>query len=355
MCESRDPIRGGAVSDSDLMFRSASELAGMVRAGRSRRASSSSSRSARIEELNPRLNAFVEIDGERALAAAAQVAPGDARPFAGVPIAIKNNRAVQGLRLTYGCSLMSDIRGRLRPQHHAPSEGRRLHRGGLNDAARVRHPADQRGAPVRSHAQPLGPRTHPRRLLGRLGGGGGERDGAGRARQRRRRLDPDSRRLLRPGGAQACSAVASPPRPNWASRCSGIDGMLTRTVADTAAILDVLEGYEPGDATWAPPPAEPFAAAAADARPGARCGSPATTLPPIADAVVDPMCAQAVSDAAELLRSLGHTVEEVDPPWRIRGCAGALRGGLLAPTSPSPSPTPRWSPAASPPPRTWSR
>ena len=35
--------------------------------------------------------------------------------------------------------------------------------------------------------------------------------------------------------------------------------MLTRTVADTAALLDVLAGYEPGDATWAPPPAEPFA------------------------------------------------------------------------------------------------
>ena len=32
------------------------------------------------------------------------------------------------------------------------------------------------------------------------------------------------------------------------------DGVLTRTVGDTAAALDVLAGYEPGDATWAPPP-----------------------------------------------------------------------------------------------------
>ena len=37
------------------------------------------------------------------------------------------------------------------------------------------------------------------------------------------------------------------------------DGVLTRTVADTAAALDVLAGYEPGDATWAAPPPAPYA------------------------------------------------------------------------------------------------
>src|SRR6185312_16063198 len=94
---------GGAMGDGDLMFRSASELAGMVRAGEvSARELVETSLNA-IEELNPHLNAFVDVDAERALAAAEQVAPGDERPFAGVPIAIKNNRPVSGLRLTYGC------------------------------------------------------------------------------------------------------------------------------------------------------------------------------------------------------------------------------------------------------------
>ena len=37
---------------------------------------------------------------ERALATADEIGPGDERPFAGVPIAIKNNRAREGLRLT---------------------------------------------------------------------------------------------------------------------------------------------------------------------------------------------------------------------------------------------------------------
>ena len=93
--------------------------------------------------------------------------------------------------------------------------------------------------------------------------------------------------------------------------------MLTRTVADTAAMLDVLAGYELGDATWAPPPSEPFAEASRHEP--ARLRIAATNLPPAADAVVDPMCSGAVQDAARSLRSLGHEVEEVDPPWQLEG------------------------------------
>jgi amidase len=39
----------------------------------------------------------------------------------------------------------------------------------------------------------------------------------------------------------------------------------------------------------------------------------------VSDAVVDPVCAGAVAEAAALLRSLGHDVEEVDPPWQDDG------------------------------------
>ncbi|MGH2902917.1 MAG: amidase family protein, partial [Solirubrobacteraceae bacterium] len=88
--------------DSDLMFRPASELAGIVRAGELSARELVEISLARIEELNPGLNAFVQIDAERALATAAAIGPGDERPFAGVPIAFKNTRAVQGLRLTEG-------------------------------------------------------------------------------------------------------------------------------------------------------------------------------------------------------------------------------------------------------------
>jgi amidase len=107
----------------------------------------------------------------------------------------------------------------------------------------------------------------------------------------------------------------------------GIDGMLTRTVADTAALLDVLAGYELGDATWAPPPAEPFATTAA--REPGRLRIAATIVPPLPEAVVDPVCAAAVGEASELLRSLGHEVEDVEPPWQLEGLS-ALFGAVFS-------------------------
>jgi amidase len=94
------------------------------------------------------------------------------------------------------------------------------------------------------------------------------------------------------------------------------DGVLTRTVAETAAVLDLLAGYELGDLTWAPPAPEPFAQAAGRA-PGPLRIALTTTLP-LPDGVLDPVCEQGARDAAALLESLGHTVEEIDAPWQSR-------------------------------------
>jgi amidase len=307
------------VADSDLMFRSASELAGMVRAGEISASELVGLSLARIEELNPRLNAFVEIDGERALAAAAQVAPGDTRPFAGVPVAIKNNRPVQGLRLTYGCSLMSDF-----VADYDHNITRRLKEAGFIVVGSTTLP--EYGILPTSEARLFGPTRNPwdlERTPGGSSGGSAAAVASGMVPVAHGNDGGGSIRIP----AACCGLVGLKPQrgrisaaPELGESLLGIDGMLTRTVADTAAILDVLEGYEPGDASWAPPPAEPFAVAAAMiGGPPTRLRIACTTLPPIADAVVDPLCSQAVSDAAELLRSLGHTVEEVDPPWQMPG------------------------------------
>jgi amidase len=91
------------------------------------------------------------------------------------------------------------------------------------------------------------------------------------------------------------------------------DGVLTRTVAETAELLDVLSGYEAGDPTWAPPPEEPFATTAAREPGRLRIGLTTDAAIP---AALDPLSERAVFDAAELLRELGHEVEEVEAPWK---------------------------------------
>ena len=200
--------------DSDLMFRPASELAGMVRAGDVSSRELVEISLARIEELNPQLNAFVEVDDERALAAADEVSSGDERPFAGVPIAIKNNRALKDWRLHKRLRADGRFRRALRPQCGAASEAGGLRDRGHDDAARVRDPAGQRGPDLRPYAQSVGFGANPWRFFGRRCGGGRVRDGAGRARQRRRWLDPDPGGLLRAGGPEArARADFGGPRP----------------------------------------------------------------------------------------------------------------------------------------------
>jgi amidase len=304
------------VPDSDLMFRPAVDLAAMVRSGEisSRELVETSLR--RIEELNPALNAFVDVDGERALATADSIKVGDERPFAGVPIAIKNNRPVQGLRLTYGCSLMEH---NMCDYDHNVT--RRLKEAGFVIVGTTTLP--EYGILPTSEARLFGPTRNPWDLQRTPGGSSGGAAAALASGMIPVAHGNDGGGSIRIPAA-CCGLVGLKPArgrisaaPELGDSSLGIDGVLTRNVADTAAILDVLAGYEPGDATWAPPPAEPFAQSAIREPGCMRIAS--TVLPPVPGAVVDPMCAAAVADAAELLRALGHEVEEVDPPWQADG------------------------------------
>jgi amidase len=304
------------VTDSDLMFRPAGELAGMVRSGEISSRELVETSLERIEELNPALNAFVQVDEQGALATADRIGPGDERPFAGVPIAIKNNRPVKGLRLTYGCSLMAE-----HVAEYDHNITRRLRDAGFVIVGTTTLP--EYGILPVSEARMFGPTRNPwdlERTPGGSSGGAAAAVAAGIVPVAHGNDGGGSIRIP----AACCGLVGLKPSrgrispaPELGDSSLGIDGVLTRTVADTAAILDVLEGYELGDATWAPPPSEPFALAA-QADPG-KLRIAASTLPPVPEAVVDPICARAVNDAADVLRSLGHEVEEVDPPWQADG------------------------------------
>jgi amidase len=88
---------------------------------------------------------------------------------------------------------------------------------------------------------------------------------------------------------------------------------LSVTVRDAAAFLDVLAGYEPGDAHWAPPPERPFLEEVG--RDPGRLRVALTVEPPI-HFDVEPGVAGVARAAADALAALGHEVVEATPPWR---------------------------------------
>src|SRR2546423_10938578 len=90
------------------MFRAAGELAEMVRSGELSATELVSESLRRIDALEPSMNAFTHVAHEAALAAASAIGPGYSRPFAGVPIAIKDNRAVAGMPITMCSDLFGD-------------------------------------------------------------------------------------------------------------------------------------------------------------------------------------------------------------------------------------------------------
>jgi amidase len=89
-------------------------------------------------------------------------------------------------------------------------------------------------------------------------------------------------------------------------------GPISVSVRDAAAFLDVLAGYELGDAHWAPPPKRPFLEEVG-ADPGRL--RIAFTAEPAIPYEVDPALVGVARAAADALAELGHDVTEATPPW----------------------------------------
>jgi amidase len=88
------------------------------------------------------------------------------------------------------------------------------------------------------------------------------------------------------------------------------EGVISRSVRDTARALDAIAGPERGDPFTIAPPALPYAEAMQRAPRRLRIGF--TTTSPLGTSV-HPEAVAAVADAATLLASLGHDVEEAAP------------------------------------------
>ncbi len=103
----------------------------------------------------------------------------------------------------------------------------------------------------------------------------------------------------------------------WAGMA--IDGFLTRSVRDAATLMDACAGADPGAPYWAPPLHEGYAAAIARPPRRLRIALCATTFD---GTPVHPECRAAAEDAARLLQSLGHEVAEARP---LADHAGMMR------------------------------
>jgi amidase len=266
----------------------------------------------RIEQLDPELNAFVTVRGEAALqdAHASDERGGDA-PFRGVPTAVKDLTPTAGIRTTYSSRALAD-----NVPDFDTAVVRRLRDAGFVILGKTNTP--EFGTVAFTESELNGATRNPWNPALTPGGSSG-----GAAAAVAAGLVPVAHGTDGGGSiripASCCGLFGLKPSRGRVSTApfSSLEGLstsgpITRSVADAAALLDVLAGYELGDAWWAPPPERPFAKE--PGTPPGRLRIAGTTTPPN-EAGVDAECAAALTSAVALLEELGHEVTEATPPW----------------------------------------
>lgn len=272
----------------------------------------------RIEQLNPQLGSYVAIAAEQAIAdarAKTERLAGDSSElplFFGVPISIKDLNAVAGLPCAYGVRWLKQ---RIATQDDGVVT--RIKQAGFvilgktatSEAGTLPYTEPDGFPPARN---PWNPDYTP-------GGSSGGAAAAVAAGLCSIAQGSDGGGSIR-GPAFCCGLVGIKPSRGRVThaplgdRLNGIatNGPIGRTVADAAALLDVMSGYVTGDPYWLPDP-DPSFLAATETPPKPLRIAFATTIAPIGDA--DPVCQQAVMDAVRLLEGLGHTVEPGCPSF----------------------------------------
>ena len=305
-------------------------LAALVRSGQVSAAELLETALARIDALNPALNAVIRMRREQARAEGARIDP--AAPFAGVPFVLKDLLAtLAGEPTSGGTRLLAEL-----PRPRDSELVRRFRAAGVQIVGRSNTPEFG----LMPYTEPLlyGPTRNPWSLAHSPGGSSG-----GSAAAVAAGLVP-----LASGGdgggsiripASCCglfglkpSRGLTPTGPDLGELWHGfaIEHVLSRSVRDSAAMLDATSGADAGAPYAAPLPARPFLAEVG-ADPG-RLRIAFTRLPLFGNAPVHVDCIDALEDAARLLVSLGHEVEEADPVLDREACARAFAIVIAAET-----------------------
>jgi amidase len=291
----------------------ATGLAELVRSGAVSPAELVEAAIERIEARNPKLNAVVHMSFERAREQARELAALPDGPFRGVPFLLKDLKA-------YDAGQPSTAGSRLFATRSVTTDDelvRRFKRAGLIICGRTNTP--ELGILGVTEPELFGPARNPwnpEHTTGGSSGGAGAAVAAGMVPAAHASDGGGSIRIP----ASNCGLVGLKPTrhrvPLMGPTASWSDlaghHVLTRSVRDSAGLLDCIHGPALGVAASLPAPAQPFAQAIARAPERLRIALCTRAL--LAEHN-HPACVEAAKHAAEACAALGHHVEEATPSF----------------------------------------
>ncbi|HEX8207853.1 MAG TPA: amidase [Solirubrobacteraceae bacterium] len=300
---------------TDLAFLDATAQAELVRSGEASPAELVDAAIARIEALDPQLNAIVTPLFDKARAAAAGDLPDG--PFKGVPMLLKDLAChSEGDPMYEGMGFLRDVGW---VEHDDTVLAARFRRAGFVFCGKTSTP--ELGILSTTEPAAFGPTRNPWSTGHSTGGSSGGSAAAVAAGMVPLAHASDGGGSIRIP-ASACGLVGlkpsrgrTPMGDDFGDVMAGLvnEHVLTRSVRDSAAVLDAVAGLAPGDPYTAPSPARPYAQEVGTDPGRLRIGI--RTAPPGRQIETHADCETAARTTAKLLEGLGHTVEEVELPF----------------------------------------
>ncbi len=272
----------------------------------------------RIDRLNPALNAVVSTRFEAARREARRW-EGDG-PFGGVPFLVKDLTPEQGEPLTLGSVFFRNYRADVTPE-----VVRRFRAAGLISLGRTNTP--EFGLLPTTEPVLHGPTRNPWSLDHSPGGSSGGAAAAVAAGIVPMAHASDGGGSIRIP-ASACGLFGFKPSrgrvpqyPPAAADFVSTSLCVSRSVRDSARLLDAVAGHLPGARFTPPTPPDAYADSAVTDPPRLRV---AFTVEDFTGEPVHPDCAAAVSNTVFLLEELGHDIEEARPALDGEGITEAF-------------------------------
>ena len=268
---------------------------------------------ARVEKLNPELNAVIHCQFDLARRRAEGDVPRG--PFRGVPLVLKDLTAHEaGQPFHEGLRIAKEL------GHVADSDTelvRRFKQAGFVIIGRTNAP--ELGILPTTEPEAYGPTRNPWDVTRSTGGSSGGSAAAVAARMVPAAHANDGGGSIRIPASECGLVGLKPSRgrttlgPEFGDVLGGLvcEHVVTRSVRDTAAILDAVHGGMPGEPYEALPPTRPYLAEVGASPGSLRIG--VRTRAPFDQVTVDPECVAATEGAGRLLEQLGHRVEVASP------------------------------------------